>query len=151
MDLPTPARIVMAVMQDWIVKCERSLALIMACAAACLCVLPSCHAFDLNGSDPVQLWELAVSIAVVSAFFAAVVLWIYSAHRRFRLRERRKTKFASSALNNLPHGIVMFDSRRHMVFCNDRYLEIYRLSRSDIRPRMPLGGSARAAQGARDL
>src|SRR4029077_6784427 len=88
----------------------------------------------------------------VSAFFAAVILWIHSAHRRFRLRERRKSKFASSALNNLPHGIVMFDARRHMVFCNDRYLDIYRLSRSEIRPRMPLAEvlALRKARGTWD-
>ena len=128
----------MAVMQDWIVRCERGLALFAACALACAHALTPCHALDLSGDDPVQLWELGVSVAVVTAFFASVILWIHSAHRRFRRRERRKTKFASSALNNLPQGIVMFDARRHMVFCNDRYLDIYRLSRSEIRPRMPL-------------
>ena len=127
----------MAVMQDWIAKCERDLARLFVCAAAPACLTSAAHAFDLTASHTLMLWELIASAAVLAAFFVSVLFWLYSAHRRLKLRQRRRAKFASSALNNLPHGIVMIDSRRRMVFCNDRYLEIYRLSRSEIRPRMP--------------
>jgi diguanylate cyclase (GGDEF)-like protein/PAS domain S-box-containing protein len=44
----------------------------------------------------------------------------------------RKNTFISSALNNLSHGVVMTDPQQQIVFCNDRYLEIYGLTRSDI-------------------
>ncbi len=127
----------MAVMQDWIVRCERRLAGLAAIIAASACVAPSSHAFSLTDTSAVTNWELAVGVGVLSAFFTSILLWIYSAHRRLRLRQRRRAKFASAALNNLPHGIVMVDSRQRMVFCNDRYLEIHHLSRSDISSRMP--------------
>ena len=127
----------MAAMQEWIVECEQKLARLVTCALACACFAPSAYALDPHGTDPVSLWELFGTIGVISAFFASVLLWIYSAYRRLKLRQRRRAKFASSALNNLPHGIVMVDSRQRMVFCNDRYLEIYRLSRAEIRSRMP--------------
>jgi diguanylate cyclase (GGDEF)-like protein/PAS domain S-box-containing protein len=131
-------KIVMAAMQDWIVKCERGLALFVTCAVASVCLAPSGYAFNLSEATPEMLWEVVVSIGVLAAFFASILLWVYSAHRRLKLRQRRRAKFASAALNNMPHGIIMVDSRRRMVFCNDQYLDIYRLSRSDIRPRMPL-------------
>jgi diguanylate cyclase (GGDEF)-like protein/PAS domain S-box-containing protein len=35
-------------------------------------------------------------------------------------------------LNNLSQGVVMTDAEKRIVFCNDRYLEIYGLTRSDI-------------------
>jgi diguanylate cyclase (GGDEF)-like protein/PAS domain S-box-containing protein len=95
------------------------------------------HALDFTEPHTLMLWELIASAAILAGFFVSILVWIYSAHRRLRLRQRRRARFASSALNNLPHGIIMVDSRRRMVFCNDRYLEIYRLSRSEIRPRMP--------------
>ena len=44
----------------------------------------------------------------------------------------RRNAFVSSALNHLNQGVVMIDAQRRIVFCNDRYLEIYGLSRSDV-------------------
>src|SRR5207302_329066 len=40
--------------------------------------------------------------------------------------------FVSSALNHLNQGVVMTDPKGRIIFCNDRYLEIYGLSRADI-------------------
>lgn len=142
----------MAAMQDWIGKCEQKLARLVTYIVACACVAPSASALSLDDAATISTWELAGAIAVVSAFFASVLIWIYSANRRLKLRQRRRATFASAALNNLPHGIVMVDARRRMVFCNDRYLEIYGLSRSDIRPRMPLAEvlALRKARGTFD-
>ena len=35
-------------------------------------------------------------------------------------------------LNNLNQGVVMTDPQNQIIFCNDRYLEIYGLARSDV-------------------
>jgi len=35
-------------------------------------------------------------------------------------------------MNNLNQGVVMTDAQRRIIFCNDRYLEIYGLTRSDL-------------------
>jgi diguanylate cyclase (GGDEF)-like protein/PAS domain S-box-containing protein len=142
----------MAPMQDWIVKCEQKLARFATGVVAYAGVVPSASAFSLDDVQPVSFWEMILAVGVTSAFFTSVLLWIYSAHRRLKLRQRRRAKFASAALNNLPHGIVMVDAWRRMVFCNDRYLEIYGLSRSEIRPRMPFGEvlALRKARGTYD-
>src|SRR6478609_2504007 len=39
---------------------------------------------------------------------------------------------SAPALNQLSHSVVMTDAQNRIVFCNDRYLEIYGLARSDI-------------------
>lgn len=38
------------------------------------------------------------------------------------------------AMNNLPHGVVVFDKDRRILFCNKRYREIYRLSSESVKP-----------------
>ena len=43
-----------------------------------------------------------------------------------------------AALANLPHGLCMFDKDRHMVLCNDRYVEMYELPPELVEPGTPL-------------
>ena len=38
----------------------------------------------------------------------------------------------------MSHGIVMFDAAERLVVCNDRYIELYGLSRDDVKPGMTL-------------
>ncbi|MES1155764.1 MAG: PAS-domain containing protein, partial [Pseudorhodoplanes sp.] len=40
----------------------------------------------------------------------------------------------SEAMNNLPHGVVVFDKDRRVVFCNTRYLDIYHLAPERAQP-----------------
>src|SRR5258708_16010863 len=82
--------------------------------------------------DAGVVWEVLIGAVVVCAFLVSVALWIHSALRRVKRSQTRKTEFVSSALNNLSHGVVMTDPQRRVVFCNDRYLAIYGLSRADI-------------------
>ncbi|MDP9085416.1 MAG: EAL domain-containing protein, partial [Pseudomonadota bacterium] len=56
--------------------------------------------------------------------------------RKFKRTQLRRNAFVSSALNNLSQGVVMTDPERRIVFCNDRYLQIYGLARTDIAPNM---------------
>src|SRR3984893_14775232 len=86
----------------------------------------------LGRADPNMVWELLIGGIVVCAFLAAVALWVHSALRKVQRSQLRRNAFVSSALNNLSHGVVMTDPRQRIVFCNDRYLEIYGLARSDI-------------------
>ena len=86
----------------------------------------------LGTLDPHIVWEALIGGVVVCAFLAAVALWIHSALRRTRRAQLRRNAFISSAMNNLNQGVVMTDAQRRIIFCNDRYLEIYGLSRSDL-------------------
>ena len=90
----------------------------------------------IGSADPELIWEMLIGGIVVCSFLAAVALWIFSALRKVKRSQLRRNAFVSSALNNLNHGVVMTDSRKRVVYCNDRYLEIYGLARSDIPPNM---------------
>jgi diguanylate cyclase (GGDEF)-like protein/PAS domain S-box-containing protein len=87
-------------------------------------------------ADPNVVWEAVIGGVVVCGFLAAVTLWILSALRKAERSQLRKSAFVRSALNTLSHGVVMTDARKRIVFCNNRYLEIYGLARSDIRKGM---------------
>src|SRR5712675_1530282 len=118
--------------------------LIPAQAVVCLtaAVAPSATAWAVSESfsptsyvgsaDPSLIWEMLIGGIVVSSFLAAVALSVLSALRKVKRSELRRNAFVRSALNNLSHGVVMTDPRRRIVFCNDRYLEIYGLARSDL-------------------
>ncbi|MEH2489007.1 diguanylate cyclase (GGDEF)-like protein/PAS domain S-box-containing protein [Bradyrhizobium sp. AZCC 2230] len=87
---------------------------------------------DLGNLDPNLIWEALIGGVVVCAFLAAVALWIHSALRRSKRSQLRRNAFVSSAMNNLNQGVVMTDAQRRIIFCNDRYIEIYGLTRSDL-------------------
>src|SRR3954453_5810928 len=82
--------------------------------------------------DPNMIWELLIGGIVVVSFLAAAGLWVLSAVRKVKRSQLRRSAFVSSALNNLNQGVVMTDARQRIIFCNDRYFEIYGLIRSDV-------------------
>jgi diguanylate cyclase (GGDEF)-like protein/PAS domain S-box-containing protein len=86
----------------------------------------------IGSLDPHFLWEALIGGLVGLSFLGSVVLWVMSAQRKAKRAQLRRSAFVNSALNNLSQGVVMTDSQRRIVFCNDRYLGIYGLSRSDI-------------------
>src|SRR5437763_8343306 len=82
--------------------------------------------------DPNVIWELLIGGIVAASFLAAAGLWVLTALRRVKHSQLRRSAFVSSALNNLSQGVVMTDARQRIIFCNDRYLEIYGLVRADV-------------------
>ncbi|HKH00404.1 MAG TPA: EAL domain-containing protein [Bradyrhizobium sp.] len=87
----------------------------------------------IGAADPNLIWELLIGGIVVCSFLVAIALWIHSSLRKVKRAQVRRNAFISSALNNLNHGVIMIDAQQQIVFCNNRYLEIYGLARSDIR------------------
>ena len=90
----------------------------------------------LGSADPSMIWQMLIGGIVICAFLSAIGLWVLSALRKVKRAQLRRNAFVSSALNNLSHGVVMTDAQKRIVFCNNRYLEIYGLARSDIRKSM---------------
>jgi diguanylate cyclase (GGDEF)-like protein/PAS domain S-box-containing protein len=90
----------------------------------------------VGSMNPSVIWETLIGGVVVCAFLAAVVIWVHSALRQVKRSQARRSAFVSSALNNLSHGVVMTDPSQRIIFCNDRYLDIYGMKRADISRRM---------------
>jgi diguanylate cyclase (GGDEF)-like protein/PAS domain S-box-containing protein len=85
-----------------------------------------------NAADPGYVADAVLGGLVACSFLVAVGLSVVSTLRRFKRSKLRRNAFVSSALNNLKQGVVITNPRQRIVFLNDRYLEIYGLSRSDI-------------------
>ncbi|HVV41608.1 MAG TPA: EAL domain-containing protein [Nitrobacter sp.] len=114
----------------------------MSCATVLLCPAGA-HAASgftpdnyLASADPATIWEILIGGFVATSFLAAVALWITSALRKAKRSHLGRHAFINSALNQLSQGVVMTDHHKRVVFCNDRYLELYGLTRSDILPGM---------------
>jgi diguanylate cyclase (GGDEF)-like protein/PAS domain S-box-containing protein len=90
----------------------------------------------VDAADPDFVWDMVIGGLVVCCFLISVGLWVLSTLRQFKRSQQRRNAFVSSALNNLKQGVVITNPRHRVVFLNDRYLEIYGLSRSDITPTM---------------
>src|SRR4051794_23722805 len=92
---------------------------------------PTSYVGDL---DPNLVWDLLIGGIVVCSFLIAIALWIHSALRSAKRSHLRRNASISSALDHLDQGLVMTDAKRRIIFCNDRYLQIYGLTRSDLPP-----------------
>ncbi len=53
-------------------------------------------------------------------------------HAEEQLREQKLQ--LDTALNNMNQGLLMFDKNARLVLCNQRYLQMYRLSADEVRP-----------------
>jgi diguanylate cyclase (GGDEF)-like protein/PAS domain S-box-containing protein len=87
--------------------------------------------------DPTRVihrWSLSpTSLALSVANVTLLVLGLGLAAAFIdRLRERDLR--LATAVNNLSQGVVMFDAHERVVVCNDRYLEMYRLSPQVVKP-----------------
>ena len=52
-----------------------------------------------------------------------------------REREQRKQNDRfEAAINNMSHGLAMFDGQGRLVICNQRYLDMYKLPPDEVRP-----------------
>jgi PAS domain S-box-containing protein len=82
-----------------------------------------------------QDWRLAV--AVLGALLGgAYVLWRL-AHRLWRSTgrgRRARGRLLGIAIDNMTQGVVMFDAAERLVVCNDRFLDMYGLSRDVVKP-----------------
>jgi PAS domain-containing protein len=47
---------------------------------------------------------------------------------------RKEEQLLQTVLNNMSQGVLMFDSETRLIFCNQRYIELYALSPEIVRP-----------------
>lgn len=91
---------------------------------------------SLVSADPRMFWNILLSGFAIFAVLTAVIVWVMTALRKVRMSHKRRITFINSSLNRMNQGIVMINAHQRVVFCNDRYLEIYGFSRADIKPGM---------------
>jgi diguanylate cyclase (GGDEF)-like protein len=88
-------------------------------------------------------WVIQTKVLIGSAGLCAFVIGItlfligrqqLQVHRRStRVLEKQKLQL-DAAINNMPQGLVMLDATERLILCNDRYIEMYGLSRGVVKP-----------------
>ena len=82
--------------------------------------------------DPGLVWDCCSAAIAAVSFLVAIGIWILAALRGAKSAQLRRSAFISSALNTLNQGVMITNARNRVVFFNDRFLEMYGLSRAEI-------------------
>ena len=87
---------------------------------------------QVGENDSSRLWELLLGAITAISFMVAVGIWILAARRGARRAQLQRGAFINSALNTLNQGVMITNAQNRVVFCNDRFLDMYGLDRADI-------------------
>jgi diguanylate cyclase (GGDEF)-like protein len=94
-------------------------------------------------SGALTKWTRQTKVLIGSAGLCALVIGItllligrqqLQAHRRATQALEKQKLQLDAAINNMPQGLVMLDAAERLILCNDRYIEMYGLSRAVVRP-----------------
>ena len=64
---------------------------------------------------------------------------------------RKDEQLLRTVLNNMSQGVLMFDSETRLIFCNQRYIELYGLSSEIVKPGCHLRELLKHQNRAREL
>ena len=86
--------------------------------------------------DAVAHWRNGVIYIIATGIFLAAVVGglVFLSALQVERRLRGQNKQFDAALNNMTEGLNMFDTAGRLVVCNERYLQMYRLSPDNIKP-----------------
>ncbi len=87
--------------------------------------------FQILNGVPAPAVGLGLSVMLMLAALALAGLFP-------AIKERRRNRAATAALNNMTLGLSMFDGAARLVLCNMRYIEMSQLPPEDFREGMPL-------------
>lgn len=101
---------------------------------------------DLSQQFDADMIVATAGLATALCFMAA--LYVFRRVQNLRLERTRRQQTAisnseqarrlSMVFNNIPQGILMFDSNKRLVVCNDYYLQMYNLSADIVKPGVSL-------------
>jgi len=98
----------------------------MICLGASLAILSATDADLLSFVPGLPPWAADSVMLTLLGLSAAGALVIH--------RLRRQNRLLTAALDNMPQGLCMLDSSARLMLCNERYLEIYRLTPKQVMP-----------------
>ncbi len=96
------------------------------CLGASLAILSAANADYLPFVPALPSWTIDCAMATLLGLIAAGGLAIH--------RLRRQNRLVTTALENVPQGLCMLDASARLLLCNERYLEIYRLTPEQVAP-----------------
>ncbi len=76
----------------------------------------------------------AASALAIAGVLIAIVRKLLEQHRMSRERLTLEKQRLDRAVNNMTQGLLLFDASQQLVICNQRYIEMYRLSPEIVKP-----------------
>jgi diguanylate cyclase (GGDEF)-like protein len=76
----------------------------------------------------------ALSVLAIAILLFLVVRKLSQQHRASQQRLTLEKQRLDTAVNNMTQGLLLFDSSQRLIICNERYIEMYRLSADVIKP-----------------
>ncbi|MET4384791.1 diguanylate cyclase (GGDEF)-like protein [Bradyrhizobium sp. F1.4.3] len=74
------------------------------------------------------------SALAIAGVLIAIVRKLLEQHRLSRERLTLEKQRLDRAVNNMTQGLLLFDASQQLVVCNQRYIEMYRLSAEIVKP-----------------
>ena len=73
-------------------------------------------------------------IAVASASVCLIAGMLFLVVSKLSMQHRLEKQRLDTAVNNIPQGLVVYDSSAHVTVCNRRYIEMFGLSADVVKP-----------------
>ncbi len=78
-----------------------------------------------------DIWTAGNMVSLVLAGVCAALVFV-------ALRLKSRNELLTAALDNMPQGLCMFDASADLLLCNARFVEMYKLDATRVKPGMPL-------------
>jgi len=75
-----------------------------------------------------------LSVLVIVVLLFVIVRSLTAQHRESQRRLEQEKHRLDTALNNMTQGLALFDASARVVLCNQRYIDMYGLSRAVVKP-----------------
>jgi diguanylate cyclase (GGDEF)-like protein len=89
---------------------------------------------DWHQQTRVLIAAASLSMLIVASVLYLVVREIARQHSRSRRRLALQKQRLDTAVNNMSHGLLLFDAGERLIVSNKRYLEMFGLSEGVVRP-----------------
>ncbi|WP_024509433.1 EAL domain-containing protein [Bradyrhizobium sp. ARR65] len=76
----------------------------------------------------------ALSAAIIALILFAIIRQIRRQNREAQRKLEAERQRLDTALNNMTQGLVLYDASAHIVTFNQRYIDMYKLSREVVKP-----------------
>src|SRR5882724_2980960 len=102
---------------------------------ASICGVASAYFFLVGVHDsPPTVLRRAFVVAAITLLVLCAGILLTAMDRRFK----QKNALLDTALNNMSHGLMMFDKNSRVILCNQHYVDLYGLPAGAIKPGITL-------------
>jgi diguanylate cyclase (GGDEF)-like protein len=89
---------------------------------------------DWRAQTRLQFFAAVLAVIVVIVIISLIVRQLQRQHRAAQKLLSEKSQHLDTAINNMTQGLLLFDAQARLVICNERYIEMFSLSRDIVKP-----------------